>query len=109
MRFSWSKRRVPSARDEYVRHLPWRAPLSYMRHSRFLFFHDEYLTATQLSLCLAGCAFFLVSILPGHASRKQAGEPGVSGKAPASLAYPGEKHLKNIRQLTFGGESAEAY
>lgn len=26
-----------------------------------------------------------------------------------SLLYPGEKHLKNIRQLTFGGENAEAY
>src|SRR5688572_27121246 len=26
-----------------------------------------------------------------------------------SLKYPSEKHLKNIRQLTFGGENAEAY
>src|SRR4051812_20715327 len=26
-----------------------------------------------------------------------------------SLAAPGEKHLKNIKQLTFGGENAEAY
>ncbi len=25
------------------------------------------------------------------------------------LAYPGEKHLHNIRQLTFGGQNAEAY
>ena len=32
--------------------------------------------------------------------------------APAqqkSLAFEGEKHLKNIKQLTFGGENAEAY
>lgn len=30
--------------------------------------------------------------------------------APNSdLAYPQEKHLKNIRQLTFGGDNAEAY
>ncbi len=29
--------------------------------------------------------------------------------APHALQYPGEKHLANIRQLTFGGESAEAY
>lgn len=28
---------------------------------------------------------------------------------PGSLAYPGEGHLKNIRQLTFGGQNAEAY
>jgi len=27
----------------------------------------------------------------------------------AELAYPGENHLKNIRQLTFGGDNAEAY
>jgi len=26
-----------------------------------------------------------------------------------SLAFEGEKHLKNIKQLTFGGENAEAY
>jgi len=26
-----------------------------------------------------------------------------------SLAYPDEKHFKNIRQLTFGGDNAEAY
>ena len=25
------------------------------------------------------------------------------------LATPGENHLKNIKQLTFGGENAEAY
>jgi TolB protein len=26
-----------------------------------------------------------------------------------SLRYPGEKHLNNLRQLTFGGDNAEAY
>lgn len=29
--------------------------------------------------------------------------------AQETLQYPGEKHLKNIRQLTFGGDNAEAY
>ncbi len=28
---------------------------------------------------------------------------------PDSLAYPQEKHFKNLRQLTFGGDNAEAY
>jgi TolB protein len=28
---------------------------------------------------------------------------------PASLGLPAEKHLRNVRQLTFGGENAEAY
>src|SRR5205085_3372614 len=29
--------------------------------------------------------------------------------ASPSLALPREKHLRNVRQLTFGGENAEAY
>jgi TolB protein len=29
--------------------------------------------------------------------------------APVALAQPGERHLRNVRQLTFGGENAEAY
>lgn len=31
------------------------------------------------------------------------------GKAAPSLVLPGERHLANVRQLTFGGENAEAY
>src|SRR5207253_154536 len=42
----------------------------------------------------------------------QAATPKVT-KAPApeqkDLAEPGESHLKNVRQLTFGGDNAEAY
>src|SRR3954463_685842 len=30
-------------------------------------------------------------------------------QADNSLALPAEKHLRNMRQLTFGGENAEAY
>ncbi|HBG94957.1 MAG TPA: hypothetical protein DDY14_06440 [Chromatiaceae bacterium] len=30
-------------------------------------------------------------------------------EAPAGIHYPGETHLANIRQLTFGGQNAEAY
>lgn len=32
-----------------------------------------------------------------------------SGMSAHGLQFPGEKHLANIRQLTFGGQSAEAY
>ena len=42
-----------------------------------------------------------------QAPQKNAETKSVAG-APA-LQYSGEKHLANIRQLTFGGESAEAY
>jgi Tol biopolymer transport system component len=37
------------------------------------------------------------------ASREQRPSPA------ADLALPGERHLANVRQLTFGGENAEAY
>lgn len=33
----------------------------------------------------------------------------IGQSAPDSLRYPEEKHLKNIRQLTSGGDNAEAY
>jgi Tol biopolymer transport system component len=42
--------------------------------------------------------------------------PGIAVGAPLAvegtlspLEYPGERHLRNVRQLTFGGENAEAY
>src|SRR2546430_5183823 len=57
-------------------------------------------------------ALFLVSLVSppsrsGHC-------PDVLDRNSAStqtsdLALPQEKHLRNIRQLTFGGENAEAY
>src|ERR1700731_5283039 len=34
---------------------------------------------------------------------------GDGDKSPAPLALPSEKHLRNVRQLTFGGTNAEAY
>src|SRR5262249_35428115 len=36
-------------------------------------------------------------------------QPAHAASAKDSLQRPGEKHLKNIKQLTFGGENAEAY
>jgi TolB protein len=55
-------------------------------------------TAT-LSVAVAACAS------PG------AREPQASNPRPvvSHAAEPGERHLTNIRQLTFGGENAEAY
>src|SRR5262245_10061602 len=41
-------------------------------------------------------------------SPRPASVPATAGK-PASLAMPGEKHLANVKQLTFNGENAEAY
>ena len=44
-------------------------------------------------------------------SNKESGYDGASGATTwiNTLHYPEEKHLKNIKQLTFGGDNAEAY
>lgn len=45
---------------------------------------------------------------PEHAAPPQA--PAAPVLNPETLLYPGEeKHLSNVRQLTFGGDNAEAY
>ncbi|HYN85855.1 MAG TPA: hypothetical protein VER32_11405, partial [Pyrinomonadaceae bacterium] len=38
-----------------------------------------------------------------------AGAQTQTTSAPSSVELPTEKHLRNVRQLTFGGENAEAY
>ena len=52
------------------------------------------LLAALPALLLGGCA----------ATRSPAYDP-----AADSLRYTGEAHLRNVRQLTFGGNNAEAY
>ncbi len=44
-----------------------------------------------------------------HTGNKPAGEKTRENFKADSLRYPQEKHLLNIRQLTFGGDNAEAY
>ncbi|HHI79975.1 MAG TPA: hypothetical protein ENK02_08335 [Planctomycetes bacterium] len=85
-------------------------------------------TLLQLSTATATAGVALVLLLPlgscegtqhgGTSSRShptshpQGNHPGGGyGKAwkPAPLRDPREKHFRNIRQLTFGGENAEAY
>ena len=72
------------------------------------FYRRHPLATLAASLLLASGALIVVLLVPGRAAQQQASAPGKSAGA-ASLAYPGEKHLAHIRQLTFGGESAEAY
>jgi TolB protein len=49
-------------------------------------------------------------VVTACAARSPAQAPA-AGTRPATqdLALPGERHLRNVRQLTFGGENAEAY
>lgn len=58
------------------------------------------------ALLLAAACFSLLLA----AGTRQAAQPKQSVATTAhALQFPGEKHLANIRQLTFGGQSAEAY
>src|SRR5215471_12305918 len=50
---------------------------------------------------LLALAVFLFAAQPS-----QSPSPAASTESPA---FPAEKHLRNIRQLTFGGQNAEAY
>jgi TolB protein len=44
-----------------------------------------------------------------HAKAPVSPPPAEAAAARPDLALPGERHLRNVRQLTFGGENAEAY
>lgn len=55
-----------------------------------------------LSVLAAGIATAL--LIPSAAQR-----PGAAPASPDPLRDPREVHLRNVRQLTFGGENAEAY
>jgi Tol biopolymer transport system component len=60
-------------------------------------------------LCLLLAAFALAQPAPMPASEAHVIQP-VPGADPSDpLRFPEEKHLKNIRQLTWGGQNAEAY
>lgn len=52
-------------------------------------------------------AIGLLIVLASVAIRSQTGTN--ASQSPASLALPAEKHLRNVHQLTFGGQNAEAY
>src|SRR6187397_2734655 len=61
------------------------------------------LTASALSAGLAIVAFSPSAL---DALQNRGAAPASS---PAPLALPQERHLANVKQLTFGGENAEAY
>jgi len=55
-------------------------------------------------------ALLAISPLSSRPVEPSPGSVGVqSGELSRDLRTPQEKHLRNVRQLTFGGENAEAY
>jgi len=61
----------------------------------------------KLPAVLLAAALAAACAAPGG-PRTQSAPAGESSPS-ADLALPGERHLRNVRQLTFGGENAEAY
>jgi TolB protein len=61
----------------------------------------KYLFIVFAGLTLAACS--------NNANTETASEETTTVENADSLRYPEETHLKNIRQLTFGGDNAEAY
>jgi len=60
------------------------------------------------------CAFLMLATVGGVGCRTTASPAAPAPAAaaappPVPLAMPGETHLRDVRQLTFGGENAEAY
>jgi len=56
---------------------------------------------------VAAITFTVIGCGPGGAGREAA--RGAGAAAADSLVLPGETHLRDVRQLTFGGDNAEAY
>ncbi len=69
--------------------------------------YEGIMTKQTTIFLLAG----LISALTGCGNESDSKQvEGTSGATKESkLHYPGETHLKNVRQITFGGDNAEAY
>src|ERR1700692_3285100 len=58
---------------------------------------------------IARPALFLLLITASASLVTYSQAPSPGKTSSESLTVPGEKHLGNVRQLTFGGTNAEAY
>jgi len=67
------------------------------------------LSVTLMSLSLLLGTALLVALAAGGSPRKEGQTKKPAEGGTHALGFTGEKHLANIRQLTFGGQSAEAY
>ncbi|HEV8385283.1 MAG TPA: hypothetical protein VGQ11_10470, partial [Candidatus Acidoferrales bacterium] len=66
-------------------------------------------------ICIVVCALMVLVGAGWKTAAQRAAGGGIlrfaqnDDQKTANLALPEEKHLRNVRQLTFGGENAEAY
>jgi Tol biopolymer transport system component len=72
---------------------------------------NEKMIRTFVKLFFLIFLIFIVSCKVRKEEKKHTKEDASSGatKIVNQIHYPKEKHLKNIKQLTFGGDNAEAY
>lgn len=56
---------------------------------------------------VAALAFVVSACAPQEAGQENVASEG--SEPAAALVMPGESHIRNVRQLTFGGDNAEAY
>jgi TolB protein len=62
------------------------------------------------SVKISTALFFLAVLATAHScGTTDGGQDHGAAAASDTLRYPQEAHLKNLRQLTFGGDNAEAY
>lgn len=54
-------------------------------------------------------AFAAILALSCNTQKKQSSDTGKSANTADTLRYANEKYLRNMKQLTFGGDNAEAY
>lgn len=59
-----------------------------------------------LALC---CLFAACSNNSNHTADANASAAATAFDSSKAILFPGERHLKNVQQLTFGGDNAEAY
>ncbi len=59
------------------------------------------------TLCLS--LLLAATLLACDSTKKAGSSSSTYNPATDTLKYAGEKHLRNVRQLTFGGDNAEAY
>lgn len=74
---------------------------------RLCYFLKEPIPTVMLNLNLPRLLVLMALLTITGQAQQPEGSP--TPATPASLTYPGEKHLRNVRQLTFGGQNAEAY
>src|SRR5215207_11494107 len=59
---------------------------------------------------VAACMTLAAALSLAQTGNQSGGAPSAhGGGGSAAVEMAGEKHLRNVRQLTFGGENAEAY